>query len=87
MCIVKYESFDWKTVLKIVNKTNAHELFILVVLIIAIGSSYVAHSLGFTYSLGAFIGGMLIAETHYRYQIEADVIPFRDLFLALFFLY
>ena len=40
---------------------------------------------GFTYSMGAFIGGMLIAETHYKHQIEADLIPFRDLFLALFF--
>ena len=72
-------------VLKIVDKANAHELFIMVILIIAIGSSYLAHLLGFTYSLGAFIGGMLIAETHYKHQIEADLIPFRDLFLALFF--
>ncbi len=72
-------------ILKIVDKTNAHELFIMVVLIIAVGSSYLAHTFGFTYSLGAFIGGMLIAETHYRHQVEADLIPFRDLFLALFF--
>ena len=56
-----------------------------IVLIIAIGSSFLAHYLGFTYSMGAFIGGMLIAETHYKHQIEADLIPFRDLFLALFF--
>ena len=72
-------------ILKIVDNAETHELFIMVVLIIAIGSSYLAHSFGFTYSLGAFIGGMLIAETHYRHQIEADLIPFRDLFLALFF--
>ena len=72
-------------ILKIVDKSDTHELFIMVVLVIAIGSSYLAHSLGFTYSLGAFIGGMLIAETHYKHQIEADLIPFRDLFLALFF--
>ena len=72
-------------ILKLVNKAQAHELFILIVLIIAIGSSYLAHYLGFTYSMGAFIGGMLIAETHYKHQVEADLIPFRDLFLALFF--
>ncbi len=72
-------------ILKLVNKADTHELFILIVLIIAIGSSYFAHYLGFTYSMGAFIGGMLIAETHYKHQIEADLIPFRDLFLALFF--
>lgn len=72
-------------ILKLVNKADTHELFIMIVLIIAIGSSFLAHYLGFTYSLGAFIGGMLIAETHYKHQVEADLIPFRDLFLALFF--
>ena len=72
-------------ILKLVNKAETHELFILIVLIIAIGSSFLAHYLGFTYSMGAFLGGMLIAETHYKHQVEADLIPFRDLFLALFF--
>jgi CPA2 family monovalent cation:H+ antiporter-2 len=72
-------------ILKIITKSDTHELFIMVVLIIAIGSSYLAHFLGFTYSLGAFIGGMLIAETHYKHQVEADLVPFRDIFLALFF--
>ena len=72
-------------ILKLVNKADTHELFIMIVLIIAIGASYLAHYLGFTYSMGAFIGGMLIAETHYKHQVEADLIPFRDLFLALFF--
>ncbi|NOQ29527.1 MAG: hypothetical protein GQ570_00240 [Helicobacteraceae bacterium] len=68
-----------------VSKTGAHELFILAIMIITIGASYLAHVFGFTYSLGAFIGGMLIAETHYKHQVEADLIPFRDLLLALFF--
>ena len=72
-------------ILKLVNKAETHELFIMIVLIIAIGSSFLAHYLGFTYSMGAFVGGMLIAETHYKHQVEADLIPFRDLFLALFF--
>lgn len=72
-------------ILKLVDKAETHELFIMIVLIIAIGASFLAHYLGFTYSMGAFIGGMLIAETHYKHQIEADLIPFRDLFLALFF--
>jgi len=72
-------------ILKLVDKAETHELFIMIVLIIAIGSSFLAHYLGFTYSMGAFLGGMLIAETHYKHQIEADLIPFRDLFLALFF--
>ena len=72
-------------ILNTVTKTNADELFILTILIVTIAASYLAHSLGFTYSLGAFLGGMLIAETHYKHQVEADLIPFRDLFLAVFF--
>ncbi|HEX5710462.1 MAG TPA: cation:proton antiporter [Sulfuricurvum sp.] len=67
-------------------KTNSDELFVGSVLFLAIGASYVAHSFGFSYSLGAFIAGMLIAETKYKYQAEADLIPFRDLLLGIFFI-
>ena len=69
-----------------VSKTKSNEIFISSILLIVIGSSYVAHQLGFSYSLGAFIAGMLIAETHYKHQVEADLIPFRDLLLGIFFI-
>jgi len=67
-------------------KTNSDELFVGSVLFLAIGASYVAHFFGFSYSLGAFIAGMLIAETKYKHQAEADLIPFRDLLLGIFFI-
>lgn len=67
-------------------KTNSDELFVGSVLFLAIGASYLAHILGFSYSLGAFIAGMLIAETKYKHQAEADLIPFRDLLLGIFFI-
>ena len=69
-----------------VSKTKSDEIFISSILLIVIGSSFVAHQLGFSYSLGAFIAGMLIAETHYKHQVEADLIPFRDLLLGVFFI-
>jgi CPA2 family monovalent cation:H+ antiporter-2 len=69
-----------------VLKTDSDELFIMTILFLAIGSSYLAHFLGFSYSLGAFIAGMLIAETKYKYQAEADLIPFRDILLGIFFI-
>ncbi len=68
-----------------VVKSNSDEIFIGSVLFIVIGSSVLAHSLGFSYSLGAFIAGMIIAETRYKHQVEADLIPFRDLLLGIFF--
>ena len=67
-------------------KTNSDELFIGTILFLAIGSSYLAHNLGFSYSLGAFIAGMLIAETKYKHQAEAELIPFRDILLGIFFI-
>ncbi|MDD2369279.1 MAG: cation:proton antiporter [Sulfuricurvum sp.] len=67
-------------------KTNSDELFVGSVLFLAIGASYIAHFFGFSYSLGAFIAGMLIAETRYKHQAEADLIPFRDLLLGIFFI-
>jgi len=69
-----------------VSKTKSNEIFISSILLIVIGSSYLAHLLSFSYSLGAFIAGMMIAETQYKHQVEADLIPFRDLLLGIFFI-
>jgi len=65
--------------------TGSEEIFLVAVLLVVIGASYLAHLFGFTYSLGAFIGGMMIAETRFRYRIETDLIPFRDILLGVFF--
>lgn len=67
-------------------KTHSDELFVGSILFLAIGASYIANSLGFSYSLGALIAGMLIAETKYKHQAEVDLIPFRDLLLGVFFI-
>lgn len=67
-------------------KTKSDELFIGSILFLAIGASFGAHVLGFSYSLGAFVAGMLIAETKYKHQAEADLIPFRDILLGIFFI-
>ncbi|WP_257912582.1 glutathione-regulated potassium-efflux system protein, KefB/KefC family [Campylobacter lari] len=73
-------------VLKFIIKTNANEIFIATILFTVIGASFLAHSFGFSYSLGAFIAGALIAETKYKHKIEADLVPFRDLLLGFFFI-
>ncbi|TNF44965.1 MAG: potassium transporter [Epsilonproteobacteria bacterium] len=71
--------FSW------VMSTGSEEIFLVAVLLVVMGTSYLAHLFGFTYSLGAFIGGMMIAETRFRYRIETDLIPFRDILLGVFF--
>ena len=72
--------------LSYVIDTKVEELFIVSILFIVLSSALLAHTFGFSYSLGAFVAGMLIAETKYKYQIEADLVPFRDILLGVFFI-
>ncbi|WP_255535966.1 MULTISPECIES: cation:proton antiporter [unclassified Nitratiruptor] len=65
--------------------TKNQEIFLLAVFFVILLSATIAHFFGFSYSLGAFFAGMLLAESHYKYQIEADLSPFRDLLLGIFF--
>lgn len=80
----------WKYLLDIflrkVYKINSNEVFMGSVLLIVMGASYFAHYLGLSYSIGAFIAGIMIAETHFKYKIESGLIPFRDLLLGIFFI-
>lgn len=68
-----------------IARTDSGEIFLGAVILGVISASVLAEVLGFTYSLGAFLAGMTIAETKYRYRIEADLIPFRDILLGVFF--
>ena len=65
--------------------TGAPELFMFAVLFVAIGAAWATHAAGLTFALGAFLAGMMLAETEYRYQVEAGIRPFRDTLLGLFF--
>ncbi len=65
--------------------SNSEEIFLLTNLTIVVGISYLAHSFGFSYSLGAFLAGMTLAETRFKYRLESDIMSFRDLFLGVFF--
>ncbi len=62
------------------------ELFLLAVLLLALGSAYVTESFGLSLALGAFLAGVMLAETEYRLQVEAVIRPFRDILLGIFFI-
>ena len=55
------------------------------VLLITLGLACLTELAGLSLALGAFLAGMLISETEYRYQVEEDIKPFRDVLLGLFF--
>ena len=67
------------------SKARMEELFLGSVLTIVLGTSLLAHGMGFSYSLGAFIAGMIIAETHFHVKVESDISSYKDLLLGAFF--
>ncbi len=69
----------------VVAGQKSSELFTLNVLFITLGLAYLTELAGLSLALGAFVAGMLISETEYRYQVEEDIKPFRDVLLGLFF--
>ncbi|MBK6597271.1 MAG: cation:proton antiporter [Proteobacteria bacterium] len=66
--------------------SRLRELFTLAVLLVALSSAWASHLAGLSMALGAFLAGMMLAETEYRHQIEAVIRPFRDILLGLFFI-
>src|SRR5215468_7508869 len=68
-----------------ISHSRLRELFTLTVLLVVLASAWVSHLAGLSFALGAFLAGMMLAETEYRYQIDAAIRPFRDLLLGLFF--
>ena len=68
-----------------VAQSRSAELFVMLALVIVLLTAWLTHLLGLSMALGAFLAGMLLGESHYRHQIEADIRPFRDILLGLFF--
>jgi monovalent cation:H+ antiporter-2, CPA2 family len=69
----------------LVARQKSSELFVLFVLLVALGLAWTTERAGLSLALGAFLAGMLISETEYRYQVEDYIKPFRDVLLGLFF--
>ena len=69
----------------LVARQKSAELFVLFVLLVTLGLAWVTEHAGLSLALGAFLAGMLISETEYRYQVEDYIQPFRDVLLGLFF--
>ncbi|HSN20310.1 MAG TPA: cation:proton antiporter, partial [Usitatibacter sp.] len=68
-----------------VARRRSSELFVLFVLLVTLGLAWVTEQAGLSLALGAFLAGMMISETEYRWQVEDYIQPFRDVLLGLFF--
>ncbi|HET9645694.1 MAG TPA: monovalent cation:proton antiporter-2 (CPA2) family protein [Burkholderiaceae bacterium] len=69
-----------------VARRKSEELFVLNLLFMTLGLAWLTEEAGLSLALGAFLAGMLIAETEYKHQVETDIRPFHDVLLGLFFI-
>jgi monovalent cation:H+ antiporter-2, CPA2 family len=72
--------------LTLVARRKSSELFVLNLLLITLGLAWLTEHAGLSLALGAFLAGMLVAETEYKHQVETDIKPFHDVLLGLFFI-
>ncbi len=72
--------------LTLVARYKSEELFMLNLLLVTLGLAWLTEEAGLSLALGAFVAGMLVAETEYKHQVETDIRPFHDVLLGLFFI-
>jgi len=72
--------------LTLVVRRKSEELFVLNLLLVTLGLAWLTELAGLSLALGAFLAGMLIAETEFKHQVETDIRPFHDVLLGLFFM-
>ena len=79
-------SFLLRRFFKFVAQTRSTETFVALCLLVSVGMGSIAKSLGLTDTAGAFVAGVLLANTNYRAQIQADILPFKGILLGIFFM-
>ncbi|MFN0191200.1 MAG: cation:proton antiporter [Aestuariivirga sp.] len=84
--IVGVGRYALRPLLRLVAGTNSSDLFMAATLLIAVGTGVASTAFGLSMALGAFIAGLMLAETEYRRAIEAIIEPFKGLLLGAFFL-
>lgn len=72
--------------LRFVGATRVHELFTAAALLLVMGSALLMDRVGLSMALGAFLAGVLVADSEYRHELEADIEPFKGLLLGLYFI-
>jgi len=75
-----------RPVYRIIAETRSSELFVATTLLVVLGAGWLMSLAGISMALGAFLAGLLLSESEYRHQVEADIRPFRGIFLGLFFM-
>jgi CPA2 family monovalent cation:H+ antiporter-2 len=85
LAIVLFGRFLMRPLFRLVASANSSDLFIAAVLFVIVGAGLIAHESGMSMALGAFVAGLLLAETEFDKAIQAVVEPFKGLLLGIFF--
>ncbi len=75
-----------KPIFKLIASSGNQEIMTALALLVVVGTSSIMHFVGLSMSLGAFLAGVLLAESEYRHELQADIEPFKGLLLGLFFM-
>lgn len=86
LAVVFVGRYLFRHILRIVAQSQAKEVFTALSLLLVIGVSLVMDSVGLSMALGAFLSGVILADSEYRHELETDIEPFKGLLLGLFFM-
>ena len=71
---------------RLIAESQSEVLFLSLTLIVILGSAFLSSSMGLSFALGAFIAGLMVAETEYKYRVEEEILSLKSLLLGLFFM-
>ncbi|MCP9625820.1 monovalent cation:proton antiporter-2 (CPA2) family protein [Rhodopseudomonas palustris] len=86
LLIVGFGRLVLRRLFRLVAHTRNRELFMATILFVVVGTSLLTHVAGLSMALGAFLAGLVLAETEFRRQVEVDIEPFKGMLLGLFFI-
>lgn len=84
--VIAVSSIFLRGLFRLVSQTRSSETFVALCLLVSAGMGEIARTLGLTDTAGAFAAGVLLANTNYRAQIQADILPFKGILLGIFFM-
>ncbi|ABD08428.1 Sodium/hydrogen exchanger [Rhodopseudomonas palustris HaA2] len=86
LLIIGFGRLVLRRLFRLVAHTHNRELFMATILFVVVGTSLLTHVAGLSMALGAFLAGLVLAETEFRRQVEVDIEPFKGMLLGLFFI-
>ncbi len=84
--LILFGRYFLRSVFKLIAASGNQEIMTALALLVVVGTASIMHYVGLSMSLGAFLAGVLLAESEYRHELQADIEPFKGLLLGLFFM-